>query len=375
MPSPITVPPDLSSNAIPLDPSSNAVPQTPSSNASPQTPSSNAVPPPLSPVSPVSPPPSLSPPSSPLSPSPLSTLSPSSNAVPPAPSSNAVAVGYSVVSQQYVDASGVVITETQFTTIDASSDVQIIEDLSGAAAVYYDDTHESGKAAILAQIQEYASQIQCEKFQGKGTIDDYSALFQAAAQIANESAQMNLDVDIQRFNEFASAAEDLSALFSSFIIKLENVSIIDDTAFLTAISVALGKICNLSKVFGKFKETILATSTVSLPKSAHDTSVILQNVSSNINCAMTYINHFVDSSSPAPSSADLSPEEKGIIDGAITTINNWNILCDQGVSIAMSNNPDIQFITGTSTQLKTKAQALTTATNLLRTKLSAFRTC
>jgi hypothetical protein len=280
-----------------------------------------------------------------------------------------------VVSEQYVDASGVVITETQFTTTDASSDVQIIEDLSGAATVYYDDTYESGKSAILAQIQEYASQIQCEKFQGKGTIDDYSALFAAAAQIANESAQMNLDVDIQGFNEFASAAEDLSALFSSFIIKLENVSIIDDTAFLTAISVALGKICNLSKVFGKFKDTILATSTINLPKSAHDTSVVLKNVSSNINCAMTYINHFVDSSSPAPSSADLSAEEKGIIDGAITTINNWNILCDQGVSIAMSSNPDIQLITSTGAQLKTKSQALKTATNLLKTKMTAFGKC
>ena len=364
--SPITVPPDLSSNAVPQNPSS-----------------SNAVPPAPSPLSP----PSLSPPPSPSSSSspspPPSSLSPSSlssNTLPQPVVSDAVPpvlveVGYSVVSEQYVDASGVVITETQFTTTDTSSDVQIIEDLSGAATVYYDDTHESGKSAILAQIQEYASQIQCEKFQGKGTIDDYSALFAAAAQIANESAQMNLDVDIQGFNEFASAAEDLSALFSSFIIKLENVSIIDDTAFLTAISVALGKICNLSKVFGKFKETILATSTVNLPKSAHDTSVILQNVSSNINCAMTYINHFVDSSSPAPATADLSAEEKGIIDGAITTINNWNILCDQGVSIAMSNNPDIQFITGTSAQLKTKAQALTTATNLLKTKLSAFRTC
>lgn len=273
-----------------------------------------------------------------------------------------------MVSQQYIDASGTVITETKFTTIDASSDVQITEDLSGAVVAYYDDTLDSGKSDLLAQIQ-------CEKFHGKGTIDDYSALFAAAAQIANESQQMKLDVDIEGFNEFASAADDLSALFSSFIVKLENISIIDDTAFLTAVAVALGKICNLSKVFGKFKETILATSTINLPKSAHDTSVILQNVSSNINCAMTYINHFVDSSSPAPSSADLSAEEKGIIDGAITTINNWNILCDQGVSIAMSSNPDIQFITGASAQLKTKANALKTATNLLKTKMTAFGKC
>ena len=333
--SPLTLPTDASSNSVPQTPSPSA-PTTPASNSAPQTPVPQT---------------------------------------PPVDASSNDGVGYSVESQQYIDASGTVITETKFTTTDVSSDVQITEDLSGTVVAYYDDTHETGKSALLAQIQDYASQIQCEKFQGKGTIDDYSALFAAAAQIANESQQMKLDVDIEGFNEFASAANDLSALFSSFIIKLENISIIDDTAFLTAVAVALEKISNLSKVFGKFKDTILATSTVALPKSTHDTSVLLQNVSSNINCAMTYINHFVDSSSPAPSSADLSAEEKGIIDGAITTINNWNILCDQGVSIAMSSNPDIQFITSSSAQLKTKAQSLKSATNLLKTKMSAFGKC
>lgn len=277
-----------------------------------------------------------------------------------------------MVSQQYVDASGTVITETQFTTIDASSDVQIVEDLSGSVVAYYDDSGETGKAAIMAQIQDYASQIQCTNFQGKGTIEDYSVLFEAASKIASDSAQMQLDVEVEGFNEFATAADELSCLFSSFIVKLENVSIIDDTAFLSAIATALGKICNLSKVFSKFKDTILGTSKVQLPKSAHDTSVILKNVSSNINCAMTYINHFVDSTVPAPAAANLSVEEQGIINGAVATINNWNVLCDQGVSIAMSGNPDIQFITGTSAQLKQKAASLTQATSLLRSKLAAF---
>jgi hypothetical protein len=128
----------------------------------------------------------------------------------------------------------------------------------------------------------------------------------------------------------------------------------------------------LSNVFGKFKESILATSTIQLPKSAHDTSIILKNVNTNINCAMTYINHFVDSSNSAPDAANLSAEEKGIIDGAVATINNWNTLCEQGVSIAMSGNPDIQYITAASTQLKQKASALTTATCLLKQKLSGF---
>jgi hypothetical protein len=293
--------------------------------------------------------------------------------VPPVvPQTPADTTGYSVVNQQYIDSSGQVFTETQFTTTDPTSDVQITEDLSGSVVAYYDDTQESGKMALINQIQDYASQIQCSKFQGKGTIDDYSALFEAAAKIAQESTQMKLDVDVAGFNEFASAADNLSELFNSFIVKLENVSIIDDTDFLTAIASALAKICNLSKVFGKFKETILATSTVQLPKSAHDTSILLQNVLGNVNCAMTYINHFVDASFSAPAAANLSDEERGIINGAVATINNWNVLCEQGVSIAMSSNPDIQNITNVGAQLKQKALSLSTTTNMLRMKLAGF---
>jgi len=185
---------------------------------------------------------------------------------------------------------------------------------------------------------------------------------------------MTLDVDIDGFNEFADAADQLSKLFTSFIVKLENVSIIDDTEFLTAVSVALKKIWNLSQIFGKFKETILATSSIQLPKSAHDTKVVLETVMSNVNCAMKYISHFVDASSnSAPADADLSPEETGVIHAAVSTIDSWNVLCTQGVSIAMANNPDIQYIKTASNQLKNTTQTLKTATNTLKNKLVAFK--
>ena len=309
------------------------------------------------------------------------TTDPSSNTPPIDPSSNmnvpstdpsSNTLGYIVTNQQYADASGNQHTETQFITTDPTSDVQITQDLSGNVIKYYADTNDSAKSAIIAQIESYAAEIQCSSFQGKGSIDDYAQLFQAAAQIANESIQMQLDVDVDGFNDFASAAEDLSALFTSFIVKLQNVSIIDDTAFLTAVANALSKIANLSKVFGKFKETILATSTVQIPKSAHETSVLIQNVSSQIDCAMKYITHFVDSTSPAPVTADLSAEEKGIINAAVSTIDSWNILCEQGVSIAMANDPDVQCINTVNQKLKQTTKTLSDATSLLKSKLSAF---
>jgi hypothetical protein len=302
----------------------------------------------------------------------MSSSSPSASP-PSTPRAAPTAPGYEVVNEQYVDPStNTVVTHTTFETTDPASDIQVTEDLSGTVVAYYDDTAESGKAAVIAQIQDYASKIQCSDFHGKGTIDDYSALFQAASRIANESKQMQLDVDIEGFNEFAAAADDLSALFGSFIVKLENISIIDDTAFLTAVANALHKIWNLSETFGRFKETILATSTIQLPKSAHDTKVLLEQVVGQVNCAMNYINHFVDSSQPASAAADLSPEEKDIINQAVNTIDNWNVLCEQGVSIAMSSNPDIQYMTTASNQFKTTAQTLKNTTNLLKIKLANY---
>jgi len=310
-------------------------------------------------------------PSSPAN-TPPSSPSSSSNTTNTSSTNTSSSDGYVVTNQQYTDSSGNEHINTQFNTTDPTSDVQITQDLSGEIIKYDNDTTDSAKVALIAQIQTYANDIKCTSFQGKGSIDDYTQLFQAAAQIANESAQMQLDVDIEGFNEFANAADDLSKLFTSFILKLENVSIIDDTEFLTAVANALSKISNLSKVFGKFKETIFLTSTIHLPKSTHDASVILRDVISQVNCAMTYINHFVDSTIPAPSTADLSPQEKNIIDAAVTTINNWNILCDQGVSIAMSNDPDIQSVASANQSFRQKSQTLTNATALLRSKLAAF---
>jgi hypothetical protein len=245
--------------------------------------------------------------------------------------------------------------------------------LRSIVGTYYDNSTDSSANAVLNQIKFYASEISCSQFQGKGTIEDYTEIFDAASRIANESKQIQLDVDIEGFNEFADAADQLSKLFTSFIVKLQNVSIIDDLAFLTSVSIALEKIWNLSKVFGKFKETILATSTIELPKSTHDTRVVLEGVVSNVNCAMKYVSHFVDASFSAPPNSDLSDEEKGILKSAVQTIDNWNVLCEQGVTIAMANNPDIQYIKQASAQLKNTTQTLVSATNQLKSKLSKIK--
>jgi len=283
------------------------------------------------------------------------------------------ASGFQFTIQQGQSVDGSQITKEHVVTVDPSLNPQIEETLSQIVTTYNDEVGSTND--ILNEIKMYANEIQCEDFQGKGTIDDYTALFTAAAKIANESKHIELDVDIEGFNEFANAADELAALFNGFILKLQNVNIIDDSNFLKAIASALKKIVNLSNVFGKFKETILATSTIQIPKSAHDTAVVISGVMDEITCAMGYIGYFVDASASKPIGAELTASEKGVISKAIDTIDSWNVLCEQGLSITMSNNVDISFIKHSSDELKTTTSTLVNATNALKTKLAKFHYC
>ena len=283
--------------------------------------------------------------------------------------------GYEINYQQGVSVDGSNVTITTFdTTHPELYDPQIEQNL-GQVVTTYDNTTNSRTQSVLDEIQLYASQIQCTDFHGKGSIDDYTNLFNAASRIANETKQMHLDIDVEGFDEFGKAADELSQLFNGFIIKLHQVNIIDDYAFLSSIASALSKIVNLSNVFGRFKETILATTTIKLPKSAHDTKVVIEGVMDEINCAMQYIGHFVDSSFNAPAEAELSVDEKNIINKAVETIENWNVLCEYGVSIALETNPDIQFITRSSNELIQTTNVLKTATNTLKSKLAQWKYC
>lgn len=283
--------------------------------------------------------------------------------------------GFQMIHQQGWTADGSGATVGQFFTVDASLDTQITENLEQVVTTYNDAIVDSSINAVFQQIQLYASEIKCSDFHGKGSIDDYQNLFIAAGKIASETKQMELDIDIEGFSEFAQAADDLSELFNTFIIKLQNVSIINDYNFLVSISIALGKIVNLSNIFGKFKQTVLATTSIQVPKSAHDTKVLLSGVMDEINCAMQYIGHFVDASFSAPAECELSDTEKNVIAKAVETIDTWNILCEQGVTISLQHNPDIQFISQASIELLQTTNVLKSATQTLKNKLARYNFC
>ena len=162
-------------------------------------------------------------------------------------STSTTGTGYVIIDSSGTDASGSHIEQMTFDTTDPDKyDPQIHENLTQIIETYNDETQSSQSTVLLAQITSYAQQIQCSDFHGKGSIDDYTALFQAAGKIASDSKQMELNIDINGFNEFADAADQLSELFTGFILKLQNVNIISDISFFTAISAALAKILNLS---------------------------------------------------------------------------------------------------------------------------------
>jgi hypothetical protein len=94
-----------------------------------------------------------------------------------------------------------------------------------------------------------------------------------------------------------------------------------------------------------------------------------------INCAMQYIGHFVDASFSAPSDCELSATEKNVIAKAVETIDTWNVLCEQGVSISLQHNPDIQFISQASTELIQTTNVLKSATQTLKNKLARYHFC
>ena len=241
---------------------------------------------------------------------------------------------------------------------------RITEDLTQVLTIIEDTVEDQ---SIVAQIKACAAEIQCSDFHGKGSVEDYTALFDAASKIVSDVKQVQLDIDIQGFTEFGNAADELSLLFEGFTKKIQSVNLIDDTAFLQAILSALKKIVHLSNTFGKFKKSIVATHTIQLSDSVGKTKKILEDVTEEVECAMQYIQYFVSPSGSLPA-AELNEIDRNVIRRATTTIEAWSQIYEKGVSIAMNENEDIQYIHQSNELFRSKSVVLKSSTQQLRNK-------
>lgn len=244
----------------------------------------------------------------------------------------------------------------------------LVQDLKQLTTVVKDSKEDE---SIVDQIYACAAEIKCEDFHGKGSVEDYTALFDAASKIVSDVKQVQLDVDIQGFNEFGAAADELSILFEGFTKKIQSINMIDDTAFLQSILNALRKIVHLSNTFGRFKETIVATNTIQLSESVGQTKKALEEVSEEVQCAMKYIEYFVSPSGSLPK-AELNEIDHNVIRRATTTIEAWSQIYEKGVSIAMNQNEDIQYIHQSNQLFRSQAVMLQSTTTKLRSKYSQY---
>ena len=303
---------------------------------------------------------------------PTETTEPTPPTVPTPPTETTVPTPPTVpqASQTLVEPGITIVTDAsgiQLRTYDPANPI-LIEDFTKKVTVVQDS---SGDLLIVDQIKQCAAEIQCSDFHGKGSIEDYTLLFDAASKIASDVKHVQLDVDIQGFQDFGQAADELSALFEGFTKKIQSVNMIDDTVFLEAILSALRKIVNLSNVFGKFKKTIVATTTVELSTSVGETKRALEAVSDEVQCAMKYIQHFVNPTTDLEK-AKLNEIDKNVIQRATTTIEAWSQIYENGVSVAMNQNEDIQYIQQANGLFKSQAVVLRQSTSQLRSKYSRY---
>ena len=296
----------------------------------------------------------------------------------PLSTSNASTVLDTLVTNSSSIHSTSILTEPGITVVTNSSSIhlttydpanpRILEDFEQFVTI----VPETGSDNLLMdQIKQCAVEIKCSDFHGKGSVEDYTALFDAASKIASDVKQVQLDIDIQGFNDFGSAADELSLLFEGFTKKIQSINIIDDTLFLQAILSALQKIVHLSNTFGNFKKSIVATNTIQLSESVGDTKRALESISDEIQCAMKYIQYFVEPSGDLPKAA-LNEIDKNVIRRATTTIDAWSQIYEKGVSVTMIQNEDIQYIHRSNELFKQQSVVLKSSTTNLRNKYAHY---
>ena len=109
-----------------------------------------------------------------------------------------------------------------------------------------------------------------------------------------------------------------------------------------------------------------------MPKSAHDTKVLIEGIMGELHCSLNYINYFVNPTDVAPEHAALDVSEVAIINNAVAAIDNWNVLCEEGLTIALTNNPDIQYINNANIELMAKTSQLQDATSRLKARFIQY---
>jgi len=175
---------------------------------------------------------------------------------------------------------------------------------------------------LMGQINTLVNLIAASRAQGMGTISNYTALLEIANDI---SGSANLSIDISGLQAVATQAAAYGAIFETITNTLSGITVINDLSVLEAIKVELQKIADMYTELRRLKLVINRTSTLQIPDSISSMTEKLNQVYSELNSTLDYLDYFNNNANPKPANADLNTQDAAAIaaaEGALTMFRN-----------------------------------------------------
>jgi hypothetical protein len=216
---------------------------------------------------------------------------------------------------------------------------------------------------VMGQINALVNLIDSARAQGMGTITDYTALLNMANDI---SGTVNLNIDISGLQAVAAQAEAYGAIFETIQNTLEQVTTINDLTVLGNIKAELQKIADMYTQLGRLKLQIYRTSTLQIPNSISEMTTKLNQVYSNLDTTLNYLDYFNDPNSVAkPTNADINAQDAAAIAAATGALQMYSTLVQSQATVNPTGNTQVSNLTTAVNRFQNLINRLTSAKTTL----------
>lgn len=279
------------------------------------------------------------------------------------------------------------VTEVHTVTVDGATEdtISTVTDLNinnGSLDALSDIQYVEGSAEsilLVSEIQALQDKIKCSKFHGKGSMEDYAAVFKKIQEYFAVAGDSNVEitVDVTSLDQFAEQAKNYSAMFEEILIKFNRVSSVDDSAVLKKIKQDLIDISKMYENIEKFKAIVTGTTGLKVPKTIKDCTDVLENVYSNINCSLDYINRFADKNyvltEDKEIKSQLSEDDKKALDYFAYSIQVWIDMIDNEGTVAMNTNSFVKKFKESIAKFDLPTENLTKAMGLMKERMARWK--
>lgn len=215
---------------------------------------------------------------------------------------------------------------------------------------------------VMGQINALVNLIDSARAQGMGTITDYTALMNLANDI---SGTVNLNIDISGLQAVAAQAVAYGAIFETIQNSLEQVTTISDLTVLGNIKLELQKIADMYTQLGRLKLQIYRTSTLQIPNSISEMTTKLNQVYSNLDTTLNYLDYFNDSTVTKPANADINSQDAAAIAAATGALQMYSTLVNSQATVNPTGSTQVSNLTSAVNKFQDLVSRLTTAKNNL----------